>query len=376
MLGEGKIVQYSVDCVEFVNDGKQQRITHHVQNCTAISRKLRAALSKDTDKVFTLLTGRDERILAAGLRLPVTINYCPSKTGIAYKGTLELFADDVLQLKIPINGDPPAPNITVVPSVVEFGHSARNHEMLTRTITVSNTGSGRGKYSLFSSQLPSYITVDPTEGFLESGSTCEIKVNLLCREICSIRESISVTTDPDNKELKILITGDIVVAKLEILDPTNLSPMEALSLDPTYYGTIVNKKVMLYNNSPSSVSYIALMDNQCIGFEQGVDMRGNISLACTSGGLYQNLWKEQGSSPATDKMLRVLPNEGTLSPYETHPVELTFSPIFQSSEKGWNHHQGMASRRDYAIFIRFLSVSESMKSEEGGGKISKYVKAI
>ena len=73
---------------------------------------------------------------------------------------------------------------------------------------------------------------------------------------------------------------------------------------------------------------------------------------------------------------QVLPNEGTLSPYETHPVELTFSPIFQSSEKGWNHHQGMASRRDYAIFIRFLSVSESMKSEEGGGKISKYVKAI
>ena len=78
----------------------------------------------------------------------------------------------------------------------------------------------------------------------------------------------SVATDPDNKGLKILITGDIVVAKLEILDPTNLSPMEALSLDPTYYGTIVNKKVMLYNNSPSSVSYIALMDNQCIGFEQ------------------------------------------------------------------------------------------------------------
>ena len=77
---------------------------------------------------------------------------------------------------ISVYSDPPAPNITVVPSVVEFGYSARNHEMLTRTITVSNTGSGRGKYSLFSSQLPSYITVDPTEGFLESGSTCEIKV--------------------------------------------------------------------------------------------------------------------------------------------------------------------------------------------------------
>ena len=54
ILGEGKIVQYSVDCVDFVNDGKQQRITHHVQNCTAISRKLRAALSKDTDKVCIL----------------------------------------------------------------------------------------------------------------------------------------------------------------------------------------------------------------------------------------------------------------------------------------------------------------------------------
>ena len=54
--------------------------------------------------MFTLLTGRDERILAAGLRLPVTINYCPPKTGIAHKGTLEMFADDVLQLKIPING--------------------------------------------------------------------------------------------------------------------------------------------------------------------------------------------------------------------------------------------------------------------------------
>lgn len=52
-LSKGKIVDFSAECVSFVNNGndKQERATYHVQNRTSTTKKLRAALKKGSNPV-------------------------------------------------------------------------------------------------------------------------------------------------------------------------------------------------------------------------------------------------------------------------------------------------------------------------------------
>lgn len=49
------------------------------------------------------MTGKEEKVLAAGLRLPVTIQYTPNEVAV-HKGQLYLYADDELVMSIPVVG--------------------------------------------------------------------------------------------------------------------------------------------------------------------------------------------------------------------------------------------------------------------------------
>ncbi len=51
-----------------------------------------------------------------------------------------------------------------------------------------------------------------------------------------------------------------------------------------------------------------------------------------------------------------------MSPYETRRVEVTFTPSFVISEKGWEQYQGLMSQRDYALFVKFNPVGESISA--------------
>lgn len=52
-------------------------------------------------QVFRLLSGHDEHYLAAGLKLPVVLQYTPNGEG-AHCGELHVYADDHLMIAVPI----------------------------------------------------------------------------------------------------------------------------------------------------------------------------------------------------------------------------------------------------------------------------------
>ena len=52
---------------------------------------------------FRLLSGKDERAVAGGLRLPVTLQYSPDNEQ-NHSAILDIFADDKLQMRIPVAG--------------------------------------------------------------------------------------------------------------------------------------------------------------------------------------------------------------------------------------------------------------------------------
>lgn len=56
-------------------------------------------------QAFSLLAGKEERLLAPGLKLAVTIKFTPKgKPGSSYEGDLNVFADGYVAMSIPIVG--------------------------------------------------------------------------------------------------------------------------------------------------------------------------------------------------------------------------------------------------------------------------------
>lgn len=58
--------------------------------------------------------------------------------------------------------------------------------------------------------------------------------------------------------------------------------------------------------------------------------------------------------------------QGVFTPYGRHIVQFRLHPTFYQSRQGWAHHQGLSARRDYALFVRIMSVSglESSKTSK------------
>ena len=59
-------------------------------------------LSISFSQVFRLLSGYKEHYLAAGLKLPVVLQYSPVEEGVYNSGELSVFVDDRLTISVPI----------------------------------------------------------------------------------------------------------------------------------------------------------------------------------------------------------------------------------------------------------------------------------
>ena len=66
----------------------------------------------------------------------------------------------------------------------------------------------------------------------------------------------------ESDTISIPITASIVQPQLELLDNESLAPTSSLHLGTTYYGTIKHKSIVIYNNSPSPVDYVAAISKE------------------------------------------------------------------------------------------------------------------
>jgi hypothetical protein len=362
-MADKPMVEFSVSRIFFLNAGqREETITCHVQNCSKSSIKLRTALRKSSNPVFALMSGKDEKILAPGLKLSVSVKFTPVDSSESYNGYLDLIANDRIINTIPIICNPPSSNLSVCPANIDFGSIVCSHQYVTLTLTITNRGEASGTYSLSGDSLPSLFTdVSPNEGTLGPGDTQDIQISLLCREVVSINENLRVTLD--GQEYSIPIVGHVVEPQLELLHEHTLTPIEGLSVGSAYYGTTTSKAITVYNNSPASTNFTVTLRSDT---NKVTDMKKTLATACTSGGLYQNDWKEQGDSPGIDHVFRVDPNEGIIGPYQTHRVMLHFSPSFEPSKSGWIQHKDIPGRRDYGIFLQFNPVGLNTKVTELG----------
>ena len=72
----------------------------------------------------------------------------------------------------------------------------------------------------------------------------------------------------DGCELTTLqITGTVVKGLLQLLDADSGQPLNCVSFGSTYYGTDKTESAILFNNSPSSICYVSLLDEEAPGQE-------------------------------------------------------------------------------------------------------------
>ena len=105
----------------------------------------------------------------------------------------------------------------------------------------------------------------------------------------------------------VTLHGNIQNRKLQLIDCHSHSAMEHIAFGHTYYGTVLGKKAILYNDSPVSTQFLAVLDSQAEGSEHGIDMSESLAMACTPGGLGQSKWREQGTSPYSESLIQVNP---------------------------------------------------------------------
>ena len=85
--------------------------------------------------------------------------------------------------------------------------------------------------------------------------------------------------------------------------------------------------------------------------------------------MYLNMRVSLSSLSYSLSLFQLSPNEGTLRPYQTERIDVTFYPLLDQSEKGWEHHQGLACRRDYALYVHITPVGLTKQGYEQNGII-------
>lgn len=122
--------------------------------------------------------------------------------------------------------------------------------------------------------------------------------------------SCSLLSEDGSIELfTVKMCGKIQHRRLELLDPNDLdSALQCVPFGHTYYGTVLTKRGILYNNSPVVTEFMAVMDSEGVGgMVRGVDRREGLAMACTGGGLGQDQWREQGDAPSGEELITVTP---------------------------------------------------------------------
>lgn len=109
--------------------------------------------------------------------------------------------------------------------------------------------------------------------------------------------------------ITVSLCGELVTRELQLLDQNNSTALNKISFGDTYYDTVVSRNVLLFNNSPVATQYVAVLDSSGVGGEAGVDMSEGLAMACTSGGLGQRKWREQGDAPGQETVLSLNPSQ-------------------------------------------------------------------
>ena len=114
-----------------------------------------------------------------------------------------------------------------------------------------------------------------------------------------------ITTDDAMTSFSVTLRGEITIPQLRLLDPSDSSCcLERVAFGDVYYGTAVCRKVLLFNDSPVSTQYLAVLNTNAEGAVDGMDANQKLATIWSKS---RKVCMDQSNVQSGETLLQVVP---------------------------------------------------------------------
>ncbi|NXO80791.1 CFA47 protein, partial [Sitta europaea] len=292
---------------------------------------------------FKLIVENPEKPIASGLQVKAVVEYTP-KYAEDLQDKLTLLVDDDV-VHIPLLGLIPYCDLEVEPEV-NFGEMIANNKLVTKEISISNSGTTSGLFRISYGGVV-LLNIKPARGVVKPKSVRKIKVDI-CTDVPGVIKEMMKVELESRGCTEVWIKGVVVEQVLKVLGVSCGKVLKCINFGPLYFGTSKTEKVHLYNESPESLDWVAVLEDNAVGGEMGTDLQGS-----TDAVLHDLSLKNKDVDVSS--LILCVPNQGTLQPYEKSVVTLCFSPEKFERDFEVNYTSLI---QDYVLFLRFETVGK------------------
>ncbi|NXQ30852.1 CFA47 protein, partial [Alaudala cheleensis] len=290
---------------------------------------------------FKLILENPEKLTASGLQVKAVVEYTP-KCAEDLQDKLTLFVDDDV-VHIPVLGLFRYCDLEIE-SEVNFGEMIANNKLVTKEISISNRGTTSGVFRISYDGVV-LVNIKPARGVVKPKSVRKIKVDI-CTDVPGvIKEMMKVELESRGCS-EVWIKGVVVEQVLKVLGVSCGKVLKCINFGPLYFGTSKTEKIHLYNESPESMDWVAVLEDNAIGGEMGTDLQGS-----TDAALQDLSLKNKDVDVST--LILCVPSQGTLLPYEKSLITICFSP--EKFRRDFEVNDSSLIQ-DYVLFLRFETV--------------------
>ncbi|XP_016288857.2 cilia- and flagella-associated protein 47 isoform X1 [Monodelphis domestica] len=323
-----------------------------VKNIGNHNRKIRFLAPRDSQ--FKLNLNKDPIPLATGLQVTATVTFKPTKAEDVFEKMYVMVAKR--KIEIPLIGLIPSCHLEIQ-TKINFGTVIANSKEICKSINISNHGTIPGSFGIkYTGVLP--ITIQPSNGIVKPKSSQTIKV-YLCTDKPRIVSELAKVSLQGGEGTFLRIEAYIVQQIIELLDMYGEKILKCIQFGTTFFGTSRIEHAIIYNNSPNSMSWVAVMEHETVGEELGTNLQQRIDDT-----LYDLCYINKIRSIDVTTIISCIPNEGILLPYQKTVITFCFSPkLYENGKK----YAGSSHRQDYALFLKF----EAIESKDPFSKSAK-----
>ncbi|KAJ7401078.1 cilia and flagella associated protein 47 [Pitangus sulphuratus] len=319
--------------------GRRYRAALTVQNLRFESCRLH--LLPPHRPQFKLIVENPEKPIASGLQLKAFVEYYPDRLEDLQDKLILLVDDDVVD--IPLLGFIPYCCLEIE-SELDFGQVIASNKVISKEITIANHGSSSGIFEI-SYDGVALSSITPSSGVVKPKSKRTIQVDI-CTDVPRVIKEVMKVELEGRGCTEVWVKAVVAEQVLKVLGASCGKVVECINFGPVYFGTSKTEQISLYNKSPENMDWVAVLEDNAIGGEMGIDLQRS-----TDAVLQDLSLKNRDVDVST--LILCTPNQGTLLPYEKSLVTLCFSP---EKFKGDFEVNDPSLKQDYVLFLRFETV--------------------
>ncbi|XP_043556662.1 cilia- and flagella-associated protein 47-like [Chiloscyllium plagiosum] len=336
--------------------GELHQETITLQNISSGPKKVVVRPTKH--KLFRIIVNNKENKIAPGVQISARIEYSADKREDAKDECIVSIDEDLI--KIPLLAFVSVCDLRIDPEI-DFGTAVANSKLLVKEVNVQNHGTLSGQFLIVDRNNLPFLVITPKCADVLPNTQQLVKIELCTVQPMVLDEMLLVRLE-GAEDTTLRVKANIVASLLEVLDFSG-QKLDCVRFRGTYYGTSKLDQVVLYNNSPETIDWVTVMENNALGSEVGTD------LSLSSDAVLANRKVDEPTPIAyTFGLITCQPCQGILHPYNKTVVTLCFNPKDTDPFRFHKKENEIPHYREYALYVRFEALGSCdtfMKKSSG-----------